>query len=58
MLTSIVIGVAVFALQVGGYIVITRKLAARRQQRNRIAGLVTRTYAPLTGPVRNRLGED
>lgn len=55
---EIVIGVAVFALQVGLYIVVSRKLAARRQMKHRLSTLVTRNYAPLAQPVRNRLGED
>ena len=55
---EIVIGIAVFALQIGAYIVVSRKLAARRQLKHRLSTLVSRNYAPLTGPVRNRLGED
>lgn len=54
----IAVGVLVFIAQVVLYRVVSAKLAARRQQRNRIAGLLGRTYAPLSGPARNRLGED
>lgn len=54
----IVIGIAVFAAQIIAYRVISRKLAARRQIKRRLSTLVTRNYAPLAQPVRNRLGED
>lgn len=55
---EIVIGIAVFA---GVYWAGCRYLAyraERRQMKHRLSTLVTRNYAPLAQPVRNRLGED
>lgn len=60
MLTSIVIGVAVFAAQIVLYNVVTRKLAARRAYLNRLASFRTVEHAPRVAPMRfvNRPGEN
>lgn len=60
MLTSILIGVAVFAAQLIAYRVVSRKLAARRNIKRRLASLVYEQPVARTAPTlyRNRLGED
>lgn len=52
--------IAVFALQIIAYRVITRKLAERRQMRHRLSSLVYHQPKARTAPqlYRNRLGED
>lgn len=60
MLTSILVGVAVFAAQVALYNVVTRKLALRKAYRNRLAGIRTMEHKPRPAPMRfhNRPGEN
>lgn len=60
MLTSILVGVAVFAAQVALYRVVSKKLAVRRAYRNRLASIRSMEYAPRVAPLRthNRPGEN
>lgn len=60
MLTSILIGVAVFAAQVVGYRVVSKKLAVRRAVKRRLASLVYEQPAARVHPgfARNRPGEN
>ncbi len=60
MLTSILIGVAVFAAQIALYNVVTRKLAERKRIKERLAGIRTIEHKARPAPMRfvNRPGED
>lgn len=46
----------VFGAQLIAYGLISNALTARRLQRQRVAGLVSRTYAEHVAPARNRPG--
>jgi multisubunit Na+/H+ antiporter MnhC subunit len=60
MLTSIVIGVAVFVAQIALYRVVSSKLALRRSYRNRLASLRTVEHGKRIQPSfgHNRPGEN
>lgn len=60
MLTSILVGVAVFAAQVAGYRVVSKKLAVRRALKRRLASLVYEQPKARPAPMRfiNRPGEN
>lgn len=60
MLTSILIGAAVFAAQIALYNVVTRKLAERKRIKERLAGIRTMEHKPRLAPQRfiNRPGEN
>lgn len=60
MLTSILVGVAVFAAQVALYRVVSKKLALRKAYRNRLASIRTMEHKPRPAPMRfiNRPGEN
>lgn len=60
MLTSILIGAAVFAAQIALYNVVTRKLAERKRIKERLAGIRTMEHKPRPAPQRfiNRPGEN
>lgn len=58
MLTSVLVGAAVFAAQVGAYAVVTRYIRQRAAYRARLAGIRSREYAAPVAPARNRVGEN
>lgn len=60
MFITIAIGAAVFAAQVGAYIVVTQKLRQRAAYRARLASIRTVEHAPRPAPMRfvNRPGEN
>jgi hypothetical protein len=60
MIGTILIGVAVFAVQVAAYRVVSKKLAQRRQFKDRLAGIRTVEHKPRLVPMRfhNRPGEN
>jgi ammonia channel protein AmtB len=60
MIGTILIGVAAFAAQLIAYRVVSKKLAQRRQYKERLAGIRTVEHKPRPAPMRfhNRPGEN